>query len=69
MVVGEQFTQEPYGLGIASDNVYFVRFVNRVLADMVDDGRWAALYLKWLVPSLTATPGAPPTPLYDRVEG
>ena len=65
-VTGPQFTQEPYGLGIASDHVYFVKFVNRVLADMIDDGRWDALYAKWLVPSLTAAPVAAPTPDYSR---
>lgn len=68
MGVGEQFTEEPYGLGIASDHVYFVKFVNRVLADMVADGRWDALYAKWLVPSLTLTVPAPPTPDYTRPE-
>ena len=68
VVAGDQFTQEPYGLGIASDHVYFVEFVNRVLADMVDDGRWDALYARWLVPSLTATVPAPPTRDYTRPE-
>lgn len=68
VVAGDQFTEEPYGLGIASGHVYFVKFVNRVLADMVADGRWDALYAKWLVPSLTATVPDPPTPDYTRPE-
>ncbi len=66
VVVGEQFTTEPYGLGAASENVEFIRFVNRVLEDMVDDGRWADLYETWLVPGLTETAPAPPAPLYGR---
>ena len=66
VVLGEQFTSEPYGLGINKDNVYFVQFVNRVLAEMVADGRWEASYERWLVPSLTPEVGAPPVPDYSR---
>lgn len=66
VVVGEQFTTEPYGLGAASENVEFIRFVNRVLEDMIADGRWADLYEKWLVPGLTASAPQPPDRLYTR---
>ncbi|MDP2291284.1 MAG: transporter substrate-binding domain-containing protein [Actinomycetota bacterium] len=66
VVVGEQFTEEPYGLGIAADRVDFVRFVNAVLVEMVDDGRWESLYEKWLVPLLAAEAPAAPDQLHDR---
>ncbi len=66
VVLGDQFTSEPYGLGINKENVYFVQFVNRVLADMVADGRWADSYERWLVPSLTPDVGTPPVPDYSR---
>lgn len=68
VVLGDQFSDEPYGLGINANNVYFVQFVNRVLADVVDDGRWLASYERWLVPSLTASAddATLPVPDYTR---
>jgi polar amino acid transport system substrate-binding protein len=54
-LVGKDFTSEPYGLAMAPDASDFVRFVNGVLQQMRTDGRWAAIYDRWL--------GAPaPTP-------
>ena len=66
VVVGEQFTTEPYGLGAASENVEFIRFLNRLLEDMIADGRWAELYEKWLVPGLTDAAPEPPDRVYGR---
>jgi polar amino acid transport system substrate-binding protein len=66
VVVGDQFTSEPYGLGAASENVEFIRFVNRVFEDMIADGRWAELYEKWLVPGLSPSAPEPPDRLYGR---
>ena len=68
-VVGEQFSNEPYGLGIRADRVDFVKFVNSVLEDMRTDGRWDAIYEHWLVPSLTETVPNPPAARYGRTEG
>jgi polar amino acid transport system substrate-binding protein len=64
-VVGGRFTQEPYGLGIAKNQVDFVRFVNAVLEDLRTDGQWKAIYNKWLAADLGPAP-APPTPVYGR---
>jgi polar amino acid transport system substrate-binding protein len=61
-VAGDQFTKEPYGLGIPAKNVDFVRFVNAVLEDMRTDGRWAAIYRKWL----PAPVPKPPPAVYGR---
>ncbi|MDO8363366.1 MAG: glutamate ABC transporter substrate-binding protein [Actinomycetota bacterium] len=68
VVVGEQFTAEPYGLGVNAERVDLVRFVNRVLADMLADGRWEASYRKWLVPALTPDVDQNFQPLYGRPE-
>lgn len=64
-VVGDAFSSEPYGLGIAADRVDLVRFVNGVLERMVADGTWEALYTQWL--SALGPAPAPPTPTYGRV--
>ena len=64
-VVGDNFTFEPYGLGIAAERVDFVRFVNAVLQEMRDDGRWQQVYDKWLLATLGAA--TPPPARYGRV--
>ncbi len=48
-VVGDAFTEEPYGLGINRGEVDFVQFVNGVLAEIRTDGRWAEIYQRWLI--------------------
>ncbi len=65
MVVGEAFTDEPYGIGTNAEDVDLVRFVNAVLADAVADGRWAESYDRWLADALGPAP-TPPTPDYGR---
>jgi polar amino acid transport system substrate-binding protein len=64
-VVGEAFSEEPYGLAMASDQVDLVRFVNAVLARAEEDGAWMASYDRWLEPALGAL-DEPPTPVYGR---
>jgi polar amino acid transport system substrate-binding protein len=65
-VVGVKFTDEPYGLGMAKDNVDFVRFVNGVIEEMRTDGRWQAIYTKWLVGVLSDSVIDPPPAIYGR---
>jgi polar amino acid transport system substrate-binding protein len=65
-VVGEKFTSEPYGLGMAKDKIDFVRFVNGVIEAMRTDGRWKAIYSKWLVGVLSDTVIDPPPAVYGR---
>lgn len=65
-VVGEKFTEEPYGLGMANDKIDFVRFVNSVIEDMRTDGRWADIYSRWLVGVLSDTVIEPPAAIYGR---
>ena len=63
-VVGEPFSSEPYGLGIAKKNVDLAGFVNGVLAQMRSDGEWQASYDRWLRPALG--PATPPPARYGR---
>jgi polar amino acid transport system substrate-binding protein len=63
-IIGDRFSDEPYGLGIALNHPEFTRFVNGVLDQMRANGTWAALYNTWLVPSLTKTVPAPPPAAY-----
>jgi len=65
-VVGDKFTSEPYGLGMAKDKIDFVRFVNAVIEAMRTDGRWKAIYSKWLVGVLSDTVIDPPPAVYGR---
>jgi polar amino acid transport system substrate-binding protein len=63
-VVGDAITAEPYGLGIAADQVDLVRFVNGVLDTMRADGTWTAIYNKWF--SVLGPAPAPPLAVYGR---
>jgi glutamate transport system substrate-binding protein len=40
-VVGNPFTQEPYGIGVKLDDTDFRMFINDVLEKSSEDGRWA----------------------------
>jgi polar amino acid transport system substrate-binding protein len=58
-------TAEPYGIGFNKADTYFVRYVNALLDDMKADGRWKAIYAKWLAGPLGPAP-APPVSVYGR---
>jgi glutamate transport system substrate-binding protein len=40
-VVGNPFTEEPYGIGLAKDDTEFRDFINDVLEESYEDGTWA----------------------------
>jgi polar amino acid transport system substrate-binding protein len=61
----DAFTTEPYGVGVPSDQVDMVRFINGVLERMHADGSWDKGYEHWLAPTLGKSPGQP-TPQYGR---
>jgi polar amino acid transport system substrate-binding protein len=63
-VVGEAISDEPYGIGVAADQVDLVRFVNAVLDEVKADGRWKASYGRWLG-ALGKAP-RPPESVYGR---
>ncbi len=58
-------TQEPYGIGVNSDDVDLAELINVVLEDMRADGRWQESYNTWLRPSLQVA-GKQPKALYGR---
>src|SRR5690606_30004136 len=45
-VVGNPFTEEPYGIGLAKDDTEFRMWINDVLEKIFDDGRWAEAWEK-----------------------
>jgi len=57
-------TSEPYGVGFNKDDRGLAQYVNRVLAGLRSDGRWAASYARWLQPALG--PASPPVATYGR---
>jgi polar amino acid transport system substrate-binding protein len=60
-IIGPRIADEPYGMAINKQHPDFVQFVNAVLARMRSDGRWAAIYRRWLGPYQPdqATPSPP----------
>ncbi len=59
IVIGDRFSDEPYGLAMSLKHRDFVEFVNSLLERMRSDGTLARLYCKWL----PCVGGKPPTPL------
>jgi polar amino acid transport system substrate-binding protein len=57
-IVGEPFTQEPYGLGIAKEHRDFVEFVNGVLERVRANGTWREWYRKHLGTPVRTPPAA-----------
>lgn len=47
-MVGKRLTTEPYGVGIKQGDSQLQRFVDGVLKDVEDDGRWEQTYQKWV---------------------
>lgn len=49
-IVGDYFSDEPYGIGVMKGRTGFVPFLNKVIADMIASGKWAELYKKHITP-------------------
>ena len=47
IVVGERFTQEPYGIGLPQGDDRFRNLVNFTLQEMERDGTYDAMYCQW----------------------
>jgi polar amino acid transport system substrate-binding protein len=48
VLVGGQFTREPYGVAVPKGDRDFVQFIDSVINRMIDDGRWGKLYYQYL---------------------
>jgi glutamate transport system substrate-binding protein len=58
-IVGEPFTEEPYGIGLKHDDADFKQFVNDWLEKIQDGGQWADI---WKVTLGTVVEGEAPEP-------
>ncbi|HEV3377954.1 MAG TPA: glutamate ABC transporter substrate-binding protein [Thermoleophilaceae bacterium] len=47
-MVGDELTTEPYGVGIQQGDRQMKQFVDQVLQDVKQDGRWEETYQKWV---------------------
>jgi ABC-type amino acid transport substrate-binding protein len=47
-MVGDRLTVEPYGVGIKEGDKQTKRFVDQVLRQIEEDGRWEETYQKWV---------------------
>jgi len=63
-LVGPRFTEEPYGIAVATDAPDLVQFVNGVLERLRKDGTWMKLYQKWLYAKFGSA--SPPAPRYKH---
>ncbi|WP_297081807.1 glutamate ABC transporter substrate-binding protein [uncultured Demequina sp.] len=63
-VVGEPFTEEPYGIGLTREDDEFREWINDVLEEIFDDGRWLDA---WNATAGTVLP-EPEAPSVDRYE-
>jgi glutamate transport system substrate-binding protein len=47
-MVGDEFTTEPYGAGIAQGDAELKALVDEVVAEYIEDGRWEEAYQEWV---------------------
>ena len=67
-LVGDGYTTEPYGAGIADGDTEFKEFVDGVISDYLSDGRWAAAYEKWIGQYTGETTDPPTMTLEEALE-
>ncbi|ADD44197.1 glutamate ABC transporter substrate-binding protein [Stackebrandtia nassauensis] len=65
-VIGKDLSDEPYGIGANKEDVGLIKFVNKTLEDMGDDGTWGDIYGEYLEEPLGK--GKQPKPKYGRKE-
>jgi glutamate transport system substrate-binding protein len=58
-MVGDELTTEPYGLGFTEGETDMQEFVDGVIGDMFESGRWTEIYDEW-VGQYTDTEGQEP---------
>jgi glutamate transport system substrate-binding protein len=65
---GEGYTVEPYGAGIPEGDTEFKEFVDGVIQEFIDDGRWDATYETWIGQYTGETDPAPTMTLEEALE-
>ncbi len=66
---GPPLTDEPYGLGVNSDDVDLVQLINTTLEKIRANGDWQRSYDKWLRPTLGDAGEKQPDAVYGREPG
>ena len=61
-IVGAYFSDIPHGIGLRKGRIGFAPFLGSVIAAMVADGRWEALYQRHITPLSGDAKRAPPSP-------
>ena len=67
-LVGEGYTTEPYGAGIADGDTEFKEFIDGVISDYLSDGRWASAYENWIGQYTGETTDPPTMTLEEALE-
>ena len=62
--VGEQFSEEPYGIGLKKGDTEFRNFINDVLEEAYEDGRWLEALEKTVGTVQEELPEPPPVDRY-----
>ncbi|HEX2179924.1 MAG TPA: glutamate ABC transporter substrate-binding protein [Actinomycetota bacterium] len=63
-IVGNKFTDEPYGIGIKKGDTAFRDFINDRLEEIYANGQWAQAFARTLGPLGIQTPTPPPVDRY-----
>lgn len=63
-LVGNPFTEEPYGIGVPKDDTDFRTFVNDVLEEIFESGEWAEAYASTVGEVSGETPEPPAVDRY-----
>jgi glutamate transport system substrate-binding protein len=61
VILGEEFTTEPYGAGIPEGDKKFKQFVDESINQFIDDGTWQEKYDEWVGPVPMSPEQGPPT--------
>ena len=67
-MVGDELTTEPYGAGIKKGETQMVEFVNGVLEEMKQDGRWQEIYDEWVGQYVDEKQEPPTMTLQEAIE-
>ena len=66
-VVGNHFSEEPYGIAVPKGDARLLELVNHTLKEMEQDGTYAALYEKWFGDDIRPYPLEQPEPAATEI--